>query len=127
MMKRNDWLLMGAVLLAAALWWGFTEWQSRSGAATQVLVWQDRQLIGTYPLNSPDTLDIPADTDGGHNLIRIENGTVRMVEADCPDQVCVHTQAIRGPGQSIVCLPNRIMVEVAGDNPQEVQIDDISQ
>jgi len=37
-----------------------------------------------------------------------------MQEADCPDQVCVNTRPADREGQSIVCLPNRVVVEVRG-------------
>ena len=37
-----------------------------------------------------------------------------MTEADCPDQLCVHQRAISKQKQTIVCLPNRVVVEVIG-------------
>ena len=42
---------------------------------------------------------------------------VSVVRADCPDQVCVNTQAIEKPGQTIVCVPNRVSVSVLGGAP----------
>lgn len=127
MMKRNDLILMAVVLLAAGLWWGMTQWRGPAEAASQVKVWQDKALVGTYPLQGADPVRLPVDSASGHNLILIENGEVQMVEADCPDQVCVHTGAIGGPGETIVCLPNRLLIEIAGEPEGEVQIDDLSQ
>lgn len=51
----------------------------------------------------------------GYTLhVRFEEGTVRVLEADCPTQDCVHTGAISKGGQSIVCLPARVVIELRG-------------
>ena len=39
-----------------------------------------------------------------------------MEDADCPDKVCVKTGKIKNPGQTIVCLPHRTVIEITGDN-----------
>ena len=43
-----------------------------------------------------------------------EDGGLRVSEADCPTQDCVHTGAISRSGQSIVCLPARIIIQLTG-------------
>ncbi len=50
----------------------------------------------------------------GSNVIAIKDGCVYMKEADCKNKICVNTGKINSPGQSIVCLPNRIIVEITG-------------
>lgn len=125
MLKKNDMLLIVLVLLAAGGWWGAGWWQNRGVAAAEVQIWQDTVLVGTYPINGSTSVTVPLDSAYGHNLLMIENGTVRMLEADCPDQTCVHTGAVGRQGQTIVCLPNRVVVEIRGNG--EVPIDDISQ
>lgn len=50
---------------------------------------------------------------------------IRVVESDCPTQDCVHTGEIGRVGQSIVCLPARIIIQlegeaVSGDGPDLV-------
>ena len=42
------------------------------------------------------------------------HGGVRVEEADCPTQDCVHTGTITRAGQSIVCLPARIIIRLEG-------------
>ena len=56
-------------------------------------------------------------TSLGTNTIRIENGTVRMAEADCPNQSCLQQEPLSHPGPQIICLPHKLWVEVvsAGD------------
>ena len=44
----------------------------------------------------------------------IENGSVVMEWADCPDQLCVNHRSISRDGESIICLPNRVVVSIEG-------------
>ena len=48
----------------------------------------------------------------GRNLIRVEDGAVRVAQADCPDKICVHTGPIRQAGEIIACLPNGVIVYI---------------
>ena len=45
-----------------------------------------------------------------------EDGRARVLASSCPDQLCVHQGEIRYSGQTIVCLPNRVVVEVVSDD-----------
>ncbi len=62
---------------------------------------------GVFPLN------------GGTNTLHIENGSAYMVEASCPDKICITQGKISKTGQQIVCLPNRLIVTVTS-SPEEV-------
>ena len=50
----------------------------------------------------------------------IKNGKADMTEANCPDLLCVHQKAISHQGETIVCLPNKIVVSVAGGEESEI-------
>ena len=53
-------------------------------------------------------------SSGLTNTIVAENGTIRVDRADCPDQICVHQGAISDGTVPIVCLPNKLIIEVLG-------------
>ena len=57
-------------------------------------------------------------TDGaeGYNIIVVENGTVRVSEADCPDQICVKQGAIDDDAAPVVCLPHKLVIEVTAES-----------
>lgn len=55
-----------------------------------------------------------------HNVIVIKDGEVYMEEADCPDQICVHHKSISKNGESIICLPNEVYIEVASSQDKEI-------
>ena len=63
----------------------------------------DKKIIGKT---------IPIKTKYGYNLIEIGDGKVRVIEADCPDKLDVKQGYISKPGEMIVCLPNRLVIEI---------------
>jgi hypothetical protein len=80
-----------------------------------VVVTVDGQAYGTYPLSGEQTIAI-CDSDGKEtNTLVIRDGKADMTEANCPDKLCVHQKAISVEKENIVCLPNRVVVTVTGD------------
>ncbi|MCR5148131.1 MAG: NusG domain II-containing protein [Eubacterium sp.] len=52
---------------------------------------------------------------GGSNLLTIKEGKAYVTEADCPDNLCVKQGGIGKTGETIICLPHRVMVEILGE------------
>lgn len=50
--------------------------------------------------------------DGIHVKIVAENGSIRFVEADCPDKICVKTGTLTEPGQQAICMPSKTIVRI---------------
>ena len=69
------------------------------------------KLVGKYSLEVDGEYTI----NGGTNVIRIEDGMVRMIHADCPDKTCVAKGRIYLEGDDITCLPNEVRVYIIGD------------
>ena len=84
--------------------------QHDSGDTVKVTV--NGKLFGTYRLSDDQTVEVKK--NGHINIIKIEDGKVRMESASCKNQVCVNTGRISHSGQSIVCLPNRVSVTIEG-------------
>lgn len=78
-----------------------------------VRITQDGQVVGEYPLDQPQTLRFEND-HGGYNVVVIADGSVRVSEASCPDQICVHRGPTNQTADPIACLPNGLIVEVIG-------------
>lgn len=105
-MKRNDVVLIGAVLLTALIFAGYHFLSAESGAE-QVVVTVEGEEYGVYELSKEQTIDI-----NGTNTLVIAKGEADMTDADCPDKLCVHQRAISRDGESIICLPNKVVVSV---------------
>ncbi len=52
--------------------------------------------------------------NGGTNILVIVDGEAYIKSADCPDKICVNSGKIHLSGERIVCLPNKLMVEIIG-------------
>ncbi len=118
-MKRNDWLLIGIVLFVAAGLF-LAQFLQGSPEGAYVVVSIDGKEAGRYSLAKDQQIGL----ETGNTLL-IEEGSVKMKEADCPDQYCVKQSAISRSGESIICLPHRVVVEIETDEGEA--LDGISQ
>lgn len=76
----------------------------------KVLVKTGGELYGTYDLSKDQTIKVTY--NGHHNNITIKNGKVSMSFSDCRNQNCVHQGKISNTAQTIICLPNKVVVEI---------------
>ena len=104
-MKKNDWILAVVVLLAAGILGAYLLLGRQAGS--YVMVSKDNEEIGTYSLNDDQVIDV-----GDGNRLEIKDGAVRMIYADCPDQICVHTGWINQEHDMIVCMPNKVVAQI---------------
>ena len=102
-MKRGD-----LIIILAAVVLGLLLLLLPAAPGETLTVISDGDTLGTYPLSKDEVLVI----DG--NTVIISGGTVYMAEADCPGGDCLSSKAISRAGESIVCLPNRLILQIRG-------------
>ena len=108
-MKTGDWILIFAVLLAAALL--FLCAQPFSGAI-KATVYVDGCAVTEIDLaRVRDAYTIEA----GGCVLQVEPGRICFLRGHCPDQTCVK-EGRAGPGKPLVCLPNHVIVTVAASD-----------
>ncbi len=106
---RNDILLICALLLLALAFWGALRLMKKPGGEAVVTV--DGRLAATIPLSTEATISIGTG-QGFLNVVEVSGGRVRVADADCPDRLCVRQGWIDRDGESIVCLPHKLVVTV---------------
>lgn len=86
---------------------------------------EDRTVIVPSPQEKASLLSMPDDDSPAaeqfahYNVVVISGGRVTVTEASCKNQVCVrHAEITRG-GESIVCLPNRLVVRIESGSSGE--------
>ena len=87
-----------------------------------VKVTVDGKTFGEYSLNVDRTVEIKSEF--GSNLLVIKNGKAYVEQASCPDGICSSHRPIHYDGQSIICLPNKVVVLI--DDQNTIQPDIIS-
>ncbi len=109
---RNDVLFIAALLLVALA--GILYLFVFRGGGDTVRVTVDGELYGVYSLSENVTEEI-RHGEGKYNRFVVQDGKVYMEGATCPDGICVDHRPIFRNGESIVCLPNRVVITVIVD------------
>lgn len=121
--KKRDIIFIG-VLLVVALIAFFVVDKFIKKDGNKVVIKVDGEIVKIVNLTDTNNIIVNG-YDGGTNTVVIENGTVYMTEADCPDKICVNTGKISKIGETIVCLPHRVVVEIQGEVSQSDSDDSI--
>lgn len=110
-------IILVAVLLIVGLSVLLITFVGREGGATAV-VSVDGKKVAEYSL----AIDGVYYLNDGTNVLVIENGTAYVREATCPGyQDCVERGKISYVGESIVCLPNKLIIEIVGEGEELIQ------
>jgi hypothetical protein len=81
------------------------------------------ELYKTIPLTShagTDTFTIQ--TKDGHNTVTVKDQSIAITEADCPDKICINEGFISKPGETIACLPHKVIIEVRAEDSSEPDV-----
>ncbi|MDD3570405.1 MAG: NusG domain II-containing protein [Lachnospiraceae bacterium] len=60
------------------------------------------------------------ETEHGYNIVVVKDGKAEIIDADCPDKICVNHKPISFRKESITCLPHKVVVEIEGGNENSV-------
>lgn len=113
------WGIVLAVLMALAAIAGLLIWYFGRGG-TVARVYLDGELVQAIDLaRVKEGYTFTVESSAGTNTIQVEPGRIRVSHADCTDQVCVGQGWISTSAAPIVCLPHRMVIEIAGDGGQE--------
>lgn len=125
-MKNTDFIIISLILVIAFILFIINRIYFTTDG-NKVLVIIDNAVSGSYSLDEDISMVIEG-VDGGTNTLVIEEGKADITHASCPDKLCVNQHRVSRTGESIVCLPNKVVVKVvssSGDN-EDVEIDIIA-
>ena len=103
-----DVILVGVLLIVSLSVFLIISLNKEEGAVAVVSV--DGKTVAEYPLS----LDGEYSLNGGTNTLIIKNGKAYVSYASCPDGLCKNQGKISMTGERIVCLPNKVMIEIVG-------------
>lgn len=107
--KRDIVVILVIFTLTAVIYTGYRVYMGNNAEYAEVLY--NGNTIKKLPLNK-DTVYIP--DENKNIIIEIKNNKIHIKESDCPDKICVNTGWLSAPGQTAVCLPNKMSVVVKG-------------
>ena len=77
-----------------------------------VVIRSGGEEISRYSINENREFTIGDEDSDGYNTVVIKDGAVLVSEAGCPDKICKEHRPISKSGETIVCLPNKLVVAV---------------
>ncbi len=112
---RNDVILAVVIVLIAAA--GLLVFVLNREAGATVAVKIDGEQVATYSLSEDREIPIKTGENEEYiNILVIKDGKASIGEADCPDKICVETRAVSYVGETIVCLPHKLVIEITNQN-----------
>ena len=118
---RNDLIFIAAVLALVAMGAAALFFLRGEGSTVQVEV--NGTVTGTYPLSVDREVEIITGENGEErNLLVIKDGKATVTAATCPDGICASHKPISREGESIVCLPHKVVITVIGGSGEEPDI-----
>ena len=112
-MKKKDMILIVAVLAISLISLAAIKMTQKDGK--EVIVTVDGKEVYKTSIKKDQIYQIPE--KNGTNVMQIKDGKVTMIEATCPDHYCMKQKAVDEHGGSIICLPNKVVIE--GENTAE--------
>ncbi len=102
-------LLLGAVAASAA--WLLLRREDAPSPTARIT--RDGVLLEEIDLDKvEEPRSLVLEDGSGTNTVQVEKGRIRILEADCPDQVCVNQGWISSGAVPIICLPHRLIIEI---------------
>ena len=124
MFRKKDLIIYISVLLLAGAAYLLSVFIRNSGNnGTYARVSVDGSILADYPLNE-DTEVILDGCFGGSLKMIISDGTAFVESSSCPDKICVRHRAVSHAGESIICMPNRIIIEIISDSSSSPENND---
>lgn len=114
--------MLSGILFTAFMLWLIPALLNKNTPAI-VKVVQDGQTLGVYPLLEDRTVSLPYGEDH-YNLLLISGGEASVSDADCPDGLCIHQRAVSRKGESIICLPHKLVIQV--ESKEESDLDAVT-
>ena len=108
---KSDFILIGSILIISLIGLAIIMLTAKNGKTVKVII--DGEEKYAYNLNdNTQKIIFTGKNNEFQNTVVIENGEVFIKNANCPDKICVSHRKISKKGQTIVCLPHKLVFEV---------------
>ena len=107
-MKKKEMIFFTVLLIVAVVFYIITSKSNTEHNTITVSI--DGTVYKEFDLYQNQNYTIQ--TEQGYNVLQIQNHKATIIEADCPDQLCVQQKAVSHKGELIVCLPHKMVIEV---------------
>lgn len=126
-MKKWDYIIIVLLVSISFIPYGIKFLNSKSYSKIYAEVSINGELVQTISLDDSSFKDtLTFKSDFGINKLKIENNCLSVIDSDCPDHICEESIPASQSGDIIVCLPNRFVVEIKGEELNNSETDAVS-
>jgi hypothetical protein len=125
-MKKNDVALLVFYIILTIAMTGYVVQDKINATEDQIQIYSNGKVVKSIQWPAKNQ-KFEVSSDLGYIVVQIENNQVSVVDSNCRDHICVHTKAINQGGEMIVCLPNKMYVEIKKKNTIKSELDALSQ
>lgn len=126
-MKRTDIYIIAVVLLLSAAGLYAVKSMQHDKQSKHVIISVDGEIYEDITVEKETVKKIEVKTEYGTNIVYIHDGGAEVVDADCRDLICKETGFISKTGQTIVCLPHKLVVTISAESESGGDADAVSQ
>lgn len=121
MKKADIFIIVIYIVLSIFVTYTLVDEPSAEGQKHMV-VKVDGQIVYEENLPIEGEKEVPIESDYGVNILKINGDHVRVIESTCPNKICIDDGEIHEHGQILACLPNHMVIEIIGENEDDVDI-----
>ncbi|MTI69285.1 MAG: NusG domain II-containing protein [Firmicutes bacterium] len=113
-MRKHEIIIILLIITTCIATIGITKLVMEDDSVSKTaVIYRDGRIIKTVSLDDTKFKKV-IDIKIGHDKVtlKIADGGVSIIHSTCPDQICVHDGFIDKSGEMLVCLPNKILVEI---------------
>lgn len=112
--SKKDIIFIIAILFIAAIIYFIFNYSNKN-TAVKAEIYYDNNIVKTIDLSEDKEIEYEINPN---IIFSVKDGSIAFLHSDCPDKVCVNTGYIKSIGQVAVCLPNKTVVKIVGDNKE---------
>lgn len=117
-LRKRDIILCVVLIAAGIICWLVMRLVLPAGNTADVYI--DGRLVQTIDMTVDDTYEYS--TDRGSNTVVVQSEKICVKDADCPDKVCVNMGGKSRSGETITCLPHKLVIEVHNDRKRDIDV-----
>lgn len=119
-------IIISLVIISFIPYFIFSKMLKKEYSSTYANIKLNGKTYDNIPLSSfKGEKEIEIKNDHGHNIIKIKDNEISIIEADCDDSLCIKQGSITKVGQTLVCLPHKLIIEIKGDESTSSNNEDI--
>lgn len=117
-LRKRDIILCIVLIAVGITCWLVMRFVLPAGNTADVYI--DGRLVQTIDMTVDDAYEFS--TDRGSNMVVVESEKIRVSDADCPDKVCVNMGWKSRRGETITCLPHKLVIEIQGGKERDIDV-----